>query len=315
MRPLLLAAGYVNVDITATLARVPGFGERVTVEKISRSPGGMTANMACAASRLGMAVRFFGQVGEDAEGELSVAELESFGVDTSGITKTGERTTTSLIFVGPDGDRAIVSEPVVFDYGSLERAVKKAANVERACLHVDGYRFPDVLPILRHASERGLATSADLDGMESSDFLRLLPEIADTLDVVLLNRRLAATLNTDLVEAARAIVGLGARVVAVTLGDRGAVVADEDSHELLAAHRVMAVDATGAGDVFAAAFLAATMEGNDIREAGRFAVAASAISVRGAGARGRLPEREEVERLVSSTEVYPGVQGERSNER
>lgn len=315
MRPLLLAAGYVNVDITATFARVPGFGERVTAEKISRSPGGMTANMACAAARLGLAVRFFGKVGTDAEGEFSVAELESFGVDTSGVTKTAGRTTTSLIFVGPDGDRAIVSEPVVFDYEPLERAVEEAADVERACLHMDGYRFPDALPILRHARERGLATSADLDGMESPEFMRLLPEIAETLDVILLNRGLAAILDADPVEAARAIAGLGAGAVAVTVGDRGAVVADENSHELLAAPRVMAVDTTGAGDVFAAAFLAATMEGEGIREAGRFAVAASAISVKGAGARGCLPEREEVERLTNSTEVCPGVQGERSNER
>lgn len=51
MRSVLLAAGYVNVDVVAVVDRPPGFGERVTARSVRLSPGRMTANLACAAAR------------------------------------------------------------------------------------------------------------------------------------------------------------------------------------------------------------------------------------------------------------------------
>lgn len=299
MRPLLIAAGYVNVDITAELARVPAFGERVTAGGISRSPGGMTANMACAASRLGMEVRFFGSVGRDSGGEEAISELQKFGVATSEMTVTDGSTTTSLILLGPEGDRAIVSEPLTFDYGPLRNALGENREREK-CLHVDGYRLADGIPVLREARSAGFVTSADLDGVEPAELPRTVPEIAGALDVAFVNASLAEALSANPEEVANEFIEQGVTAVAVTLGERGALVADGSGSRRVPAPEVEVVDATGAGDVFAAAFLTEWMEDRDVQRAGRFAVAASAISVEGAGARGRLPDRQGVERSMAS---------------
>ncbi|WP_047864194.1 carbohydrate kinase family protein [Rubrobacter aplysinae] len=300
MRPLLLAAGYVNVDVTAELGRIPGFGERVTAGRISRSPGGMTANMACAASRLGMEVRFFGGVGPDTGGEEAVAELARFGVDTSAMTASEGSTTTSLILLGPEGDRAIVSEPLAFDYQPLRAALVESPE-RRKCLHVDGYRLADGLSVLRQARRAGFVTSADLDGIEPGELAAKLPEIAEALDVAFLNAGLAEALAEDPEEAADQITGQGVTAAAVTLGGAGAVVADGSGCWRVSTPEVEVVDATGAGDVFAAAFLAEWVEGGDTERAGRFAAAAAAISVGAAGARGQVPYRGEVVGLIEAS--------------
>jgi ribokinase len=299
--PLLLAAGYLNVDVVASVGKVPAFGGRVTAGSIRRSPGGMTANLACAASRLGLPTRFFGSAGRDAGGDAAVAELERFGVETAAVSRTRRPTTMALVLLGPEGDRAIVSEPLRFDYGPLEEAIEGHAGLGRVCLHVDGYRLPEALGRLRRARELGLVTSADLDGMEPEALADNAREIAPALDVVFLNRRLSTALAPAPQAAAERILNMGVGLVAVTLGERGALVCGPEGIVPFAAPAVEVVDTTGAGDAFAGAFLTRWMEGGTAREAGSFAVAAAALSVGGAGARGNLPARREVEEELVRT--------------
>jgi sugar/nucleoside kinase (ribokinase family) len=311
--PLLLAAGYVNVDVIATVERVPGFGERVTAGSIFRATGGMTANAACAAARLGLGTEFFGRVGNDTEGETALAEMRRFGVGTGWVVRSQWPTTTALVLLRPDGERAIVSEPMNFDYGPLEEAMEGLAGEEDVCVHVDGYRLPEALGILSRARELGFYASADLDGLAEQDLRAFVAEISASLDIILINRQLAKALAPKPESAAKKLVDQGTGTVAITLGAQGAVVAERGWVRSLSAPRVDVCDATGAGDVFAGAFLASWLERSGAEEAGRLAVAASAISVGGYGARGRLPNREEAERLARSIVADREGLEERSN--
>jgi len=310
MRPVLLAAGYLNVDIVATVDRLPEPGGRVSASSISRYPGGMTANLACAASRLGLSTRFFGSAGEDAEGNEALAELQELGVDTEGVVRSRRPTTMALVLVEPGGNRAIVTEPLHFYYRPLEAALTAFEPGARGCLHLDGHRFPEALEIFDKARKAGLTTSADLDGLELSELTELAPRIAPALDVAFLNRRLSRALDEEPEAAAAKLNELGSGVVAVTLGSQGALVAGGGEMVRVSAPTVEAIDTTGAGDVFAGAFLARWLEGGTAEEAGGFAAVAGALSVTGKGARGRLPRRSEVEELLAV-----GVSPERSRAR
>jgi len=303
MSPLLLAAGYLNVDVSATVPRIPDFGERVTAVSVSRSFGGMTANAACAASRFGLETEFFGTVGDDPEGDAALSELERYGVGTRWVARSAAPTTTAVVLLGPDRERSIVSEPMRFDYGPLGEALEGCPDRTDACVHVDGYRLPEAIGLLRGARTLGFRTSADLDGMEEREFVETLPEIAASLDLLILNSGLAAALDPGPARAAGRLRDLGAGVVAVTLGERGAVVAWKGGAALLRAPKVEARDATGAGDAFAGAFLAGWLDGLDAEGAGKLAVAAGAISVGAQGARGHLPDRPEAERLADRVEI------------
>ena len=89
-------------------------------------------------------------------------------------------------------------------------------------------------------------------------------------------------------------LGLGAPVVALTLGSKGTLVADGDRRERIEAWPVDAVDATGAGDTFDGAFLASIAAGNTPFEAARYANAAAALSTLGYGAVAPMPKRDAV---------------------
>lgn len=103
---------------------------------------------------------------DDGAGDEALADLHRFGVRTEGVTRTEAPTTTALVLLSTGGDRAIISEPIVFDYEPLRETLDTLSEGQRACLHVDGYRIPEALPLLREARENGILTSADLDGLD-----------------------------------------------------------------------------------------------------------------------------------------------------
>ena len=93
-----------------------------------------------------------------------------------------------------------------------------------------------------------------------------------------------ARLLTGLSEAdaiADFYLGLGAKVVALTLGRDGCLIATAHERRRIASIEVEAVDATGAGDTFDGAFLAEYLATGDAFSAGRFACVAAALSTRG----------------------------------
>ena len=315
MKPLLLAAGYLNADVTAVVPHVPRSGERVTALSVFRSPGGMTANAACAAARFGLRTEFFGRVGDDHEGEAALSELEDFGVGTSGVVRSSAPTTTALVLLDPDGERTIISETMVFDYGPLEEAIEEHSYETNVCVHVDGYRLPEAVGLLERARRLGLRTSADLDGIEPEKLVENTAALASSLDLLVLNARLSASLDPSPALVAEKLLSLGARVVAITLGEKGALVATEGEVYSLRTPTVQVRDVTGAGDAFVGAFLAGWLDGHGAANSGRCAVAAGAISVGAVGARGHLPVRQETERLASEVSVARESIGERSEAR
>ncbi len=86
-------------------------------------------------------------------------------------------------------------------------------------------------------------------------------------------------------------------IVVLTRAERGCSLWDEAGRQDIEPFEAVVVDATGAGDSFAAAFLVARQEGRDVVEAARFAAAAGALAVRGEGA-AALGDRAAIERLL-----------------
>jgi ribokinase len=99
--------------------------------------------------------------------------------------------------------------------------------------------------------------------------------------------------------AAEKLLARGVRTVIVTLGSRGAFVANATTRQLVPSFKVQAVDTVAAGDVFNGALAVALGEGLALLDAVRFANAAAAISVTRTGAQPSAPCRDEIERLSS----------------
>ena len=87
--PSIAVVGSVNLDIVATVARLPKPGETVTGAELSRYPGGKGANQALAAKRLGADVSLYARVGRDAAADEALALLRAGGVDLAHCTAVG----------------------------------------------------------------------------------------------------------------------------------------------------------------------------------------------------------------------------------
>jgi 2-dehydro-3-deoxygluconokinase len=92
---------------------------------------------------------------------------------------------------------------------------------------------------------------------------------------------------------------LGCRVVALTLGAEGALVATPEHRERVPGRKVTSVDASGAGDTFDGAFLAEHLRTGDPFRAGTYANAAAALATQGYGAVAPMPRRAQVEAFLA----------------
>ena len=81
----VLVIGSVNLDLSASVARLPEPGETVTGAQLRRFPGGKGANQALAARRLGANVRLVASVGNDSAADEALALLRDGGVDLAGV--------------------------------------------------------------------------------------------------------------------------------------------------------------------------------------------------------------------------------------
>lgn len=92
---------------------------------------------------------------------------------------------------------------------------------------------------------------------------------------------------------------LGAKIIALTLGEKGVLVAANNEVKFIEGIKVKAVDATGAGDTFDGAFLSQIIKGVDPFSAAIYANAAAALAVQGYGAVAPMPTHEQVSTLLN----------------
>ena len=96
---------------------------------------------------------------------------------------------------------------------------------------------------------------------------------------------------------------LGPKVVALTMGAAGTLVATAELREIVPAHKVEQVDATAAGDTFDGAFLARLLAGDSVVAAARYANTAAALSTQGYGAVGPMPTSDTVQQALAEAGV------------
>ncbi|MBE1535685.1 carbohydrate kinase family protein [Actinomadura algeriensis] len=311
---MIVFCGYANVDLTVEVPVLPGPAARVQATRVRRGEGGMAANAAVAAARMGADARFAGVVGPDAESTAFLAALAADGVDTRGTSRTGVLT-TAVVLLTPDGERSIISQD---DRVTTEHVAAAAAEARDAgaWLYLDGYRFPPAADVLGGPARPRLVV--DLDGCDGPAAMRAALAAADH---ALVGRAQAtAFLAADAADAGDADAVLAAESAAhrvnlvVTDGARGwTLFAPDGARHAGAAIAVTAVDATGAGDCFAGAYCAELDRGAAPPDAARVAAVAAGLSCTRPGARDGLPHRASVLSRIRA-ENGPTTNGSRPND-
>lgn len=300
----VLVIGGANFDYAIVADALPRPGETVVGKQLLEAPGGKGANQAVAARRLGARVAFVGCIGSDERGRQILSRLCDEEVDTSRCTMDRAALTgVALIVVDRAGEKMIVTAPganhrlTPDDIDHADPLFDRAAVV---LLQLE----PGLPPVLT-AARRARSSRATII-LDAAPPVPHADELVELCDVVRANaaeaRALVGIEVTDVDSArtaARAIRdrGAGAAFVTTRAGD---LLVHEAGEHWYPRQPVDAVDATGAGDAFAAGIAVAIAEGRSLVDAGWLGSAAAALTTTRLGAQDGLPRRAEVNRFLQS---------------
>ncbi|WP_223421050.1 adenosine kinase [Tateyamaria pelophila] len=244
-----------------------------------QTPGGAVANTIAGVGALGLPTAFIGRVHDDALGRFYAQSMQDSGTDFVNPPVPGGTlpTSRSMIFVSPDGERSmntylgistelgpedvpeavasasemIFLEGYLFDKDHGKEAFRQASRLTRAAGGKAGIAISDPFCVDRHRD----------------DFLDM---IGNELDYVIGNEHEIRSLyETDDLEAAMARTADMIELMICTRSGDGVTIMSKGERHDIPVHKVTPVDATGAGDQFAAGFIYGLVTGRDLETCGR----------------------------------------------
>lgn len=266
------AGGVVCLGETMVVL-VPGEpGPAHEVRRWTRAIGGAESNVACHLARLGVASAWVSAVGADAFGRAVLAEVGGAGVDVTGVDVDQDRPTGLYV---KEADAS--GSPVRYYRQGSAASAMGPATLDRLDLtavrlvHVSGITAAlsdSCLALLREVLTRprdGHLVSFDLNWRPALWRDRdpaVLRDLANAADIVLAGADEAeAVWGTGEPHALRDLLPGPASIV-VKQGEKGATLVEGDVHTYQSALRVDVVEPVGAGDAFAAGYLAAHLAGD-----------------------------------------------------
>jgi ribokinase len=268
-----------------------------TFGEVMLMPGGSAANVAVWAVRCGLPSHFVGKIGRDRMGQLAIDNLETEGVSFDLLESDANLTGSVAVFVDHTGERSMVSGHGA-DFYLLPSEVPRAVIAASNHLHLTAWSFFTDPPrsaaraAARIARESGATLSFDpgsfqmIEEMGVDHFLSVTQDLG--IDVFLPNKEEGAVLTgckePDDIARELQVLYPGALVILKLDADGALVWQDGVGHHVPPATDKL-VDATGAGDSFAGAFLARYLRGVPAADAARFATQVSAWVIEHLGAR------------------------------
>jgi len=273
----IFVVGDITLDILCKTGNYAKPGEETGLESLDFSLGGNAANFAFAASKLGFKTELFSAIGNDFATSFLKKQLSSCGIKQS-LKKTALHNACSVILVGKKGERSIYSEKGALETLSSKDIEKKllpklkhgnivffGAYFHLAKMHKG---FPKLLKKIR---KKGCAIAFDacFDTYGKWKVMHLLK----CLDIFFLNEleleHIAKTKNKS--KAVKKLFSKGASIIVLKKGAKGSELFLPDFSVSVPASKANAVDTTGAGDIFNAAFLYAFFSGASEKKSLEFA--------------------------------------------
>jgi len=308
----VVGIGSCGVDYFAIVPRLLGPEEKINAERMEIHAGGVTGNNLTQVGRLGVSAGWLGLIGDDDSGRLITKAFADDGLDLSGIEVIkGEQSTFVWIPVDAQGERCIYMFPNVNGKLTAEQVRSRfAAHIAGAKhFHTEASQLalPPITEGMKIARESGVRVIFDLDvapsyfsqaGLGSEEELIESLKLVDVLKPCKAAAR-EITGQEEYEKMAEKLLALGPKVVAVTMGADGCLLAGGGKMVRVAPFQVKVVDSTGAGDAFMGGLSFGLLQGWDFQRVGTFANACAAICCTKVGARS-MGNRDEVIALIKS---------------
>lgn len=260
----IVALGELLIDFTQ--AGLSNSGMKL----FEQNPGGAPANLLTAAGHLGSKTAFIGKVGADMHGAFLKQTLNREGIDVSGVCEDKNYfTTLAFVEIGENGERRfsfarnpgadtmldvcdldenILSSCKIFHFGSLSLTAEPSKSATLAAIKTakNSGALISYDPNYRASlwADEETAVCAMKEAVKFADIMKVSDE-----------ESLLLTGKPNCEEAADELLNMGVKLLAVTLGGDGVLIADKTRKETVKAFKVSPVDTTGAGDSFWGGFL------------------------------------------------------------
>jgi alpha-D-ribose-1-phosphate 5-kinase (ATP) len=276
----VVGLGTCNIDFITEVPRFVKADDEVDVENLTTSLGGSASNFTVAVSRLDIKTGIIARIGNDYFGKWSYNAFKKEGIDTKRLIRLDELTGMVFIAVDPVGERSMYTFMGANAQFHLEKEDIQYIKGSKV-LHVTGMYKEVVEEASRHANFLSLDPGTILSSYGMGD----LDKIIHRTNIIFLNRKEAAILTgMDFDGGASMLVDMGVPMVVVTLGRDGASLYTEEGVIHSSARKVKVLDTTGAGDAFAAGFIASYINGRKYEYCMDFANLVASYSVQRVGA-------------------------------
>jgi sulfofructose kinase len=299
----VVGVGYTALDHLGIVPHLPAENTKLEVRDLTIQGGGPTATAMVTLRRLGLSSAYVGKVGDDGFGARMLEELRRERVDVSSVVvEPGATSQYAFIMV----DEHTAARTILWTRGSVSRLRPDEVNLDLVssarALFIDDLEPEAALLAAKAARANGVPVLIDAGSLRGG-VRALLP----SCDYIIASEHFAEQLSggTDLEKALAMIRSFGAAASVVTRGERGCAALLEDKVVEVPGFPVRAVDTTGAGDVFHAAYLFAVLAGWDTVRSCIFSNAVAALKCRRLGGRAGIPTLPEALDFISRHR--PGV--------
>jgi ribokinase len=245
-------------------------------------------------------------VGQDSRGEETIHSLRKEGVDVTHVWRDPKAPTgVALIMVDRSGEKQILTAPGAnhrLSIADIDRATPLLRSTKIVLMQ---YEVP--ISCVIKAAEIGRRAGAIIV-LDPAPARPTPKRLLRLLDVVRPNSAEAEALTGTKIRnaatarrAAKKLFAAGLKMVVFQIGEAGDLALWAEGEQWLPRLKVKTVDATGAGDAFAAGLAVALAKGRDFRDAGMFANAAAALATTKLGAQPALPRHHAVMALLKRT--------------
>jgi sugar/nucleoside kinase (ribokinase family) len=302
----VVGIGSCTVDYFAIVPRLLGPEEKINATRMEIHAGGVTANNLTQVARLGASTGWLGLIGDDENGRIIQKAFSQDGMELSGIEVVkGEMSSLTWIPVDVEGERCIYMFPnVTGKISCFQVDTRFAPHIKAAKhFHTEASQLP-IVPVkqaMTIAKQANVRIIFDLD-VSPSFFaqanLGTQEELVAALKLVDVLKPCKAaakemTGERDFDRMAGKLLDLGPKLVAVTMGPEGCLIATSEKTVHVPGFKVKTVDTTGAGDAFMGGLSYGLLQGWDIQKVGLFANACAALCCMKVGARA-MSKRDDV---------------------
>ena len=298
--------GIFVADLVFFGEKIPVEGETILGKNFVIGPGGKGSNQAVAAAKAGAKTFFISKIGDDQFGSMATEIYENSGVDYSNVIISKDHSTgaAGILVNEGTGANAINVFPGAAGAITIEDIDKAEEAIKNSSIFLTQLEAPKDVVTYALKKAHSLNVKTILNPAPAAE---IDESLFSMIDYFTPNETEASfyvdhdvETHEDAEKAAMQLLEKGIKNVVITLGEKGAFFANNDEKFSLpiASLSNPVVDTTGAGDAFNAGFAAALTEGQNIKDALKFASATAGLSTTKIGTANSMPSREEIDKLL-----------------